>query len=142
MNAAASEYGYSTGPAEYRRSGSTHGSVGEPLADNSSQGSGEVVSESGSATTSDPASTANVPVAQVIRSAAAATLGIAAESIGPDVDFTALGLSSLLAIELRRALEVRLGIRIATAELFQHPTVTMLADALTTRLPEDPGESR
>ncbi|WP_067676540.1 type I polyketide synthase [Nocardia miyunensis] len=88
------------------------------------------------------AAAGNVSVAQVIRAALAATLGITAESIGPDVDFGGLGLSSLLAIELRRTLEARLGIRIATAELFEHPTVAMLGTALSTRLSDDRGEIR
>ncbi|MQY23989.1 type I polyketide synthase [Nocardia macrotermitis] len=85
---------------------------------------------------------ANTSVVQVIRSTLAATLGIAPESIAAEVDFTGLGLSSLLAIELRRTLEARLGIRIATAELFEHPTVAMLAAALSARLSDDRGGNR
>ena len=86
-------------------------------------------------------SAANVPVTQVVRAALAATLGITAESIGPEAEFTGLGLSSLLAIELRRTLEARLGVRIATAELFEHPTVAMLGAVLSARLSRAGGET-
>ncbi|MET7770378.1 SDR family NAD(P)-dependent oxidoreductase [Nocardia sp. NPDC005366] len=74
------------------------------------------------------------PLTATIRRVLAATVGIPAESIPPAADFNDLGLSSLLAIELRRALETRLSIAISTAEVFRHPTVAALAAALADRV--------
>lgn len=74
------------------------------------------------------------PLIATIRRIVAATVGIPAESIPPTADFNDLGLSSLLAIELRRALETRLSIAISTAELFRHPTVAALGAALSDRV--------
>ncbi|MET8650715.1 SDR family NAD(P)-dependent oxidoreductase [Nocardia aurea] len=74
------------------------------------------------------------PLTATIRRIVAATVGIPAESIPPTADFNDLGLSSLLAIELRRALETRLSIAISTAELFRHPTVAALGAALSDRV--------
>ncbi|NKY53730.1 type I polyketide synthase [Nocardia vermiculata] len=71
---------------------------------------------------------------RIIRATVASTLGRPAESIDPEADFAALELSSLLAIDLRRRLESRLGIRIATAELFENPSVGALTAALTIRV--------
>ncbi|MCX4096426.1 type I polyketide synthase [Nocardia sp. alder85J] len=68
-----------------------------------------------------------------IRSALAETLDRRIDSIDPETDFVALGLTSLLAIELRRALEARLGRRLGTAELFEFPTVAALAAHLSIR---------
>ncbi|MQY27125.1 type I polyketide synthase [Nocardia aurantia] len=83
----------------------------------------------------DPAEAAARAEAMVpiIRAALAETLDRRAESIDPATDFVALGLTSLLAIELRRALEARLGRRIGTAELFEFPTIAALAAHLSTR---------
>jgi NAD(P)-dependent dehydrogenase (short-subunit alcohol dehydrogenase family)/acyl carrier protein len=72
-------------------------------------------------------------VTRTIRTTLALTLGRPAETLDPETNFTELGLSSLLAIELRRTLEARLGLRIATAELFEHPTIAALSTALTAR---------
>jgi acyl transferase domain-containing protein/acyl carrier protein len=83
---------------------------------------------------SPPAPQPHRSTAHTIRSALAVTLGRPPETLDPDADFTALGLSSLLAIELRRNLESRFGVRIATAELFEYPTVAALAAALTARI--------
>ncbi|MBY8858934.1 SDR family NAD(P)-dependent oxidoreductase [Nocardia sp. CA2R105] len=141
-SAVADEYRYTYGPTGC--SGESPGA--DLLADNGVPAGGSIGSgvDRDSVPASDPElePTAHVPVAQVIRAALAATLGIAAESIRPEVDFTGLGLSSLLAIELRRTLEARLGVRIATAELFEHPTVAMLGAALSARLPDARGETR
>ncbi|MGH8880433.1 MAG: beta-ketoacyl reductase, partial [Stackebrandtia sp.] len=73
---------------------------------------------------------------RVVHVTVAGTLGRAVESIDPEANFAALELSSLLAIDLRRRLESRLGIRIATAELFDNPSVTALAAALAVQTPE------
>jgi acyl carrier protein len=70
-----------------------------------------------------------------VRATVANVLSRDVESIDPEADFASLNLSSLLAIDLRRRLEHRLGIRIATAELFDNPSVTALSTALALRMP-------
>ncbi|WP_216896523.1 type I polyketide synthase [Nocardia alni] len=82
-----------------------------------------------------PTNGSHEPVAAVIRAALAGALDLPTENLAADADFTALGLSSLLAIEVRRTLEARLGIRIATAELFEHRTIAALDAALSDRVP-------
>ncbi|MBF5000072.1 SDR family NAD(P)-dependent oxidoreductase [Nocardia sp. BSTN01] len=74
-------------------------------------------------------------VRRIVRAAVAGALSRPVESIDSDADFATLNLSSLLAIDLRRRLEAGLGIRIATAELFDNPSVTALSAALAARLP-------
>ncbi|MEV4126596.1 SDR family NAD(P)-dependent oxidoreductase [Nocardia sp. NPDC049707] len=69
-----------------------------------------------------------------IRTILAATLDVPSHHLDPEADFNALGLTSLLGIEMRRRLETRLNIRISTAELFQHPTITALGAALADRV--------
>ncbi|MEU4339846.1 SDR family NAD(P)-dependent oxidoreductase [Nocardia sp. NPDC023852] len=73
------------------------------------------------------------PLTSTIRRVLASTLDLPAEHIDPAADFNDLGLSSLLAIEMRRNLEARLRIRISTAELFKHPTINCLGAALQDR---------
>ncbi|MGQ4597920.1 SDR family NAD(P)-dependent oxidoreductase [Nocardia sp. R6R-6] len=80
------------------------------------------------------------PLIPTIRRVLASTLGLPAEHIDPTADFNDLGLTSLLAIEMRRNLETRLRVRIATAELFEHPTVTALGTALLARVAENTSE--
>ncbi|WP_433729133.1 SDR family NAD(P)-dependent oxidoreductase [Nocardia sp. CA-129566] len=74
------------------------------------------------------------PLTTTIRTMLAATLDLTAEHLDPEADFNELGLSSLLGIQLRRRLESRLDIRISTAELFQHPTITALGAVLAERI--------
>ncbi|WP_433600234.1 SDR family NAD(P)-dependent oxidoreductase [Nocardia sp. CA-135953] len=74
------------------------------------------------------------PLTTTIRTALAATLDLTADHVDPEADFNELGMSSLLGIEMRRRLETRLNIRISTAELFRHPTVTALGAALADRV--------
>ncbi|MGN2635174.1 type I polyketide synthase [Nocardia takedensis] len=81
-----------------------------------------------------PPPTGPEPLTAIIRRVLAATVDLPAESIDSTADFNDLGLSSLLAIELRRALETRLSIAISTAELFRHPTVAALGAALADRV--------
>ncbi|MCP2291459.1 SDR family NAD(P)-dependent oxidoreductase [Nocardia amikacinitolerans] len=81
------------------------------------------------------------PITAAIRRVLAATLDLPAETIGPTDDFNDLGLSSLLAIEARRALEARLRIAISTAELFQHPTIAALGAALADRVAANHSEA-
>ncbi|MFI6777707.1 SDR family NAD(P)-dependent oxidoreductase [Nocardia sp. NPDC050412] len=74
------------------------------------------------------------PLTTTIRTALAATLDLTSDHLDPEADFNELGLSSLLGIEMRRRLETLLNIRISTAELFQHPTITALGAALADRV--------
>lgn len=74
------------------------------------------------------------PLTTTIRTALAATLDLTSDHVDPDADFNELGLTSLLGIEMRRYLETRLNIRISTAELFQHPTITALGAVLADRV--------
>ncbi|WP_063008903.1 type I polyketide synthase [Nocardia kruczakiae] len=74
-------------------------------------------------------------IRRIVRATVAGALSRPVESIDSDADFATLNLSSLLAIDLRRRLEAGLGIRIATAELFDNPSVTALSAALAARLP-------
>ncbi|ONM49013.1 type I polyketide synthase [Nocardia donostiensis] len=74
------------------------------------------------------------PIIETVRHALAATLSIPPQSVDTAADFNDLGLSSLLAIDMRRTLEHRLNIHISTVELFRHPTVETLAAALSARL--------
>ncbi|MEU2105945.1 SDR family NAD(P)-dependent oxidoreductase [Nocardia sp. NPDC019255] len=81
------------------------------------------------------------PLTTIIRRILASTLDLPAEHIDPAADFNDLGLSSLLAIEMRRNLEARLRVRIATAELFKHPTITALGAALLDRVAANTGDT-
>ncbi|MEV6430826.1 SDR family NAD(P)-dependent oxidoreductase [Nocardia sp. NPDC051463] len=74
------------------------------------------------------------PLTATIRAVLSATLDRPAEHLDPTTDFNELGLSSLLGIELRRRLEARLDVRLSTAEVFEHPTITALAAALAERV--------
>ncbi|MEU2037906.1 SDR family NAD(P)-dependent oxidoreductase [Nocardia niwae] len=85
----------------------------------------------------EPADTLTTTIRRVL----ASTLDLPVERIDPAADFNDLGLSSLLAIEMRRNLETRLRVRIATAELFKHPTITALGAALLDRVAANPGET-
>ncbi|MFE7743266.1 SDR family NAD(P)-dependent oxidoreductase [Nocardia sp. NPDC057455] len=93
-------------------------------------------------TATEPASPEAVePLTTIIRRVLASTLDLPAEHIDPAADFNQLGLSSLLAIEMRRNLESRLRVRIATAELFKHPTITALGAALLERVAANTGDT-
>lgn len=81
------------------------------------------------------------PLTTTIRRVLASTLDLPAEHIDPAADFNDLGLTSLLAIEMRRNLESRLRVRIATAELFKHPTITALGAALLERVTANTGDT-
>ncbi|MGQ4619326.1 SDR family NAD(P)-dependent oxidoreductase [Nocardia sp. R7R-8] len=91
------------------------------------------------ATTSERPLEPTETLTTTIRRVLASTLDLPAEHIDPAADFNDLGLSSLLAIEMRRNLESRLRVRIATAELFTHPTITALGAALLDRVTASTG---
>lgn len=83
------------------------------------------------------------PLLATVRYALAVAVSIPPESVDTTADFNDLGLSSLLAIDMRRTLEYRLNIRISTTELFHNPTVETLTTALSARLrPEPTGNNR
>ncbi|MFE4515881.1 SDR family NAD(P)-dependent oxidoreductase [Kitasatospora sp. NPDC056783] len=71
-----------------------------------------------------------------IRHDAAAVLHCRADSVEDRTPFVALGLDSLLAIQLRNRLVHELGVQLPTTALWTHPTPADLAELLTGRLPE------
>jgi len=74
-------------------------------------------------------------VIELIRAKAAAVLGYSdLADIGADVDFTELGMDSLLAVRFRKDLCAALSISFATPEIFNNPTPRALAEFLDERL--------
>lgn len=74
------------------------------------------------------------PLSAALRRILASTLQRPTESIDRTADFTELGLSSILAVELRRQLETQLGIRVSTADLVHFPSIATLVAALADRV--------
>ncbi|MFZ6183822.1 type I polyketide synthase [Nannocystis pusilla] len=64
----------------------------------------------------------------------AGVLRIDPERIGVDGEFADLGLDSIMVVELRDALRAGLGLQIAAALVWQHPSVRALATCLLARL--------
>jgi acyl carrier protein len=64
----------------------------------------------------------------------APVLRLAADRIERDRPFKALGLDSLMALELRNRLEARSGLTLPATIAWNHPTVALLADELARRL--------
>lgn len=64
----------------------------------------------------------------------AGVLRIDPERIGVDGEFADLGLDSLMVVELRDALRAGLGLQIAAALVWQHPSIRALAACLLARL--------
>jgi acyl transferase domain-containing protein/acyl carrier protein len=73
---------------------------------------------------------------ELVRERVAAVLGIAPQRVDPDAGFFDLGMNSIMAVELRSALEARLGQleELQAAVIFNHPTVLRLAAHLTRAL--------
>ena len=63
-----------------------------------------------------------------VRAAIAAVLGLAADSVGDDVEFSELGMDSLMAVELRNRLERSMAITLGSTAAFEWPTVRALSD--------------
>jgi acyl carrier protein len=70
-------------------------------------------------------------ITELIREKVAAVLGFAEPAdVEADVDFTDLGMDSLLAVRLRKELCASLSISFATPEIFTNPTPHALAEFL------------
>ncbi|PPK71409.1 type I polyketide synthase [Actinokineospora auranticolor] len=79
--------------------------------------------------------TASGDLDDVVRTAIAAVLGHdSAADIDRDRPFTELGFDSLMAVDLRNRLTDRLGTRLPTTIVFDHPTAAALTDHLRTQL--------
>ena len=74
-------------------------------------------------------------ITELIREKVAAVLGFTELSdVEADIDFTDLGMDSLLAVRLRKELCASLSISFATPEIFSNPNPLALAEFLDGRL--------
>ncbi|MEV0131628.1 SDR family NAD(P)-dependent oxidoreductase [Dactylosporangium sp. NPDC050688] len=73
-------------------------------------------------------------VAGIVTAAVAAVLGHADGRVPSDVGFFDLGLDSMMAVDLTKALAAELGVPATISDVFDHPTAGALADLLTGRL--------
>jgi natural product biosynthesis luciferase-like monooxygenase protein/amino acid adenylation domain-containing protein len=93
-----------------------------------------VVGESGDVLTDEPKSqrgaSSTEAIADWLTSALARALKCAPERIDRDSTFHALGVDSVTAVEIAGDLEVWLGRPVPLTALFEHPSITRLADAL------------
>ncbi|HKP41458.1 type I polyketide synthase, partial [Mycobacterium sp.] len=71
---------------------------------------------------------------EVIRSELAAALRTPLADIDPNARFVALGMDSLIALDLCQRLHARLGAEVPAAMFFAHPTIAALADGLLDRV--------
>jgi polyketide synthase 12 len=86
---------------------------------------------------------------RLVAGAVATVLGHAdAAALDPQAGFTDLGLDSLMAVELRNALQVETGLKLPATVTFEHPSIERLAHCVADRaaqssaapvLPEPPG---
>jgi acyl carrier protein len=83
------------------------------------------------ALSSTPEGERRTAITELIREKVAAVLGFTEPSaVETDVDFTDLGMDSLLAVRLRKDLCASLSISFATPEIFNNPTPLSLAEFL------------
>lgn len=75
---------------------------------------------------------------ELVRTEAARLLHIPAESLPTDRPLTALGMDSLMGVELRSALSTRLGRNVPGSLLLDQPHVEAVANALAALLPAEP----
>ncbi|MEU7318742.1 acyl carrier protein [Streptomyces sp. NPDC007083] len=66
-----------------------------------------------------------------------AVLRLGNSALDPQTSLKALGFDSLLSMELRARLESELGVKLATNFVWQHPTLSALADGLAERMDLD-----
>ncbi|MFG2628158.1 type I polyketide synthase [Streptomyces sp. NPDC048473] len=74
-----------------------------------------------------PVATAPADVFDLVVESVADVLGFDASRIDPQLGFFQMGMDSLLATQVRRRLETALGTTLATAVMFEHPTVEGLS---------------
>jgi amino acid adenylation domain-containing protein/thioester reductase-like protein len=82
----------------------------------------------------EPAPGPGPDVQGFIRSQVAATLGLPPDRLRPDQALNRLGLDSLMAIEVRNAVERHFGVEIPIVEIVEGPTLEKLAALVTARL--------
>ncbi|PRP97904.1 Phenolphthiocerol synthesis polyketide synthase type I Pks15/1 [Enhygromyxa salina] len=75
---------------------------------------------------------------ELVRANASVVLGAPASSLDPDRPLQALGLDSLMAVELRGRLQHATGLRLPATLLFDYPTATAIARMLRDELDLDP----
>ncbi|MDG6109127.1 type I polyketide synthase [Dactylosporangium aurantiacum] len=73
-------------------------------------------------------------VAGIVTAAVAAVLGHTGGRVPADVGFFDLGLDSMMAVDLAKALAAELGVPVTISDVFDHPTAGALADLLDGRL--------
>ncbi len=78
----------------------------------------------------------------MLRDKVAHVLGAAAAKLDVDKPLSAIGLDSLMAVELRNWIEGELRINLPIVELMHGPSVTQVADLLLQRLNKEPGAPR
>ncbi|WP_051852211.1 type I polyketide synthase, partial [Streptomyces sp. NRRL F-5650] len=77
-------------------------------------------------------------VTDLVRTSVAAVLGFGAgERVGESVPFRDLGFDSLTSVELRNQLSSATGLRLSPGVVFDHPTVTALAEHLLAELSDE-----
>jgi acyl carrier protein len=74
-----------------------------------------------------------------VRAITAQVLRMPPRRIDPDRPFGALGVDSLMAIEIRNRIEAETGVALSATVIWNHPTVTELAAHVLTRLDADAG---
>ncbi len=80
-------------------------------------------------------------LSNLVRDTAATILGHASvDAVDPDRGLLDIGFDSLTAVELRNRLGTATGLRLPVTLLFDHPSVTAIADHLRERLVPDPEE--
>jgi acyl carrier protein len=67
-------------------------------------------------------------------------MGLQPSNLDPDQPLNAIGLDSLMAIELKNQIETRLGITLPMAKFMEGPSVNSLADLVSELLHPSPEE--
>jgi len=69
-------------------------------------------------------------ITDLLRTELGEALRVTADEIDPAAEFMALGMDSLIAMELRRRVQVAFGLAVPASLFFSHPTVNALAEGL------------